>query len=268
LLEVAPPGCEGSVSTLPCSFKAFAPDESQQQAMRRNLWECVDHMEALSKATGHTLHLGLEPEPLCFLETTTETVAFFEQLAAERPGDERWHTHVGVNYDVCHLACEYEEPASAFALLRSRGIRISKIHLSSALRVKPTPQVREALAAFTDDVYLHQVIAGADGQKLRAYQDLNDALQSPLKPDETEWRVHFHVPLHMQDNGIFGTTAAANIQVLEQLAADPTLCRHLELETYTWGVLPSALRSRDVVEQLATEYAWCFAQMERLGIKQ
>jgi len=267
LLEVAPAGCEGSVSTLPGSFKAFALDDSQHQAIRRNIWECVDHIESLSSATGRTLHLGLEPEPLCLFETTTETVAFFEQLAAERPGDERWRTHVGINYDVCHLACEYEEPIRAFALLRKKGIRISKIHLSSALRVKPTPQVREALKAFTDDVYLHQVIAAADGQRLREYLDLNEALQKPPQPDETEWRVHFHVPLHMEEDPLFGTTASANIQVLELLAANPSICRHLELETYTWGVLPPALRSRNVVEQLAAEYAWCFAQLERLDLK-
>jgi len=267
LLDLAPSGCEGSVSTLPGSFKAFGPNAKQQQAIRRNLWECVDHIEALSAATGRRLHLGLEPEPLCLFETTGETVAFFEGVASERPGDPRWRNCLGVNYDVCHLACEYEEPANAFALLRENGIRISKIHLSSALRVNPVPAVREALKSFTADVYLHQVIAGADNRRLRDYPDLNQALQQPPRQDETEWRVHFHVPLHMEDWELFATTAPANIQVLELLAANPSLCRHLEMETYTWGVLPPALRSRDVVEQLAAEYAWCFKHLERLGLK-
>jgi len=188
-------------------------------------------------------------------------------VASERPGDPRWRNCLGVNYDVCHLACEYEEPANAFALLRENGIRISKIHLSSALRVNPVPAVREALKSFTADVYLHQVIAGADNRRLRDYPDLNQALQQPPRQDETEWRVHFHVPLHMEDWELFATTAPANIQVLELLAANPSLCRHLEMETYTWGVLPPALRSRDVVEQLAAEYAWCFKHLERLGLK-
>jgi hypothetical protein len=267
VLDLAPSGCEGSVSTLPGSFKAFGLDTQQQRAIRQNLWKCVDHMETLSAATGRTLHLGLEPEPLGLFETTAETVAFFEQFAAERPGDFRWRTHLGINYDVCHLACEYEEPAESFASLRENGIRISKIHLSSALRVSPTPLARKALKAFADDIYLHQVIAAAENRRLRAYPDLNDALQAPPSPDEAEWRVHFHVPLHMEDGELFGTTAAANVRVLEQLAADPSLCRHLEMETYTWGVLPPALRSRDVVEQLAAEYAWCFDHLERLGLK-
>ena len=267
LLDLAPPGCEGSVSTLPGSFKGFGLDAEQQKAIRQNLWECVDHMDGLSAATGRGLHLGLEPEPLGLFETTAETVEFFARLADGRPGDARWHTCLGVNYDVCHLACEFEEPAETFALFREHGIRISKIHLSSALRVIPTPAVRKALRAFADDIYLHQVVAGAAGRRLRAYPDLNDALHAQPQDDETEWRVHFHVPLHMEEGSLFGTTATANIRVLEKLSADPSLCRHLELETYTWGVLPPALRSRDVVTQLAAEYAWCFARLERLGLK-
>jgi len=266
LLAFAPSGCEGSVSTLPGSFKSFGLDVNQQRAIRQNLWKCVDHMEALSTKTGRPLHLGLEPEPLGLFETTSETVAFFAQLALERPNDPRWHTFLGINYDVCHLACEYEEPAESFASFRGNGLRISKIHLSSALRLHPTPAVREALKPFVDDVYLHQVIAAAGNRRLRAYLDLDDALQTTHQ-DETEWRVHFHVPLHMEEGELFGTTAAANVQVLEQLAFHPSLCRHLEMETYTWSVLPAALRSRDVVEQLAAEYAWCFAQLERLGLK-
>ena len=266
LLDLAPPGCEGSVSTLPGSFKAFGLSEIELRAIRENLWACVDHLDSLSAATGRALHLGLELEPLGLFETTGETIAFFEQLAAHRPGDPRWRRFLGVNYDVCHLACEYEEPASSFAALRKHGIRISKIHLSSALRVRPTPAVREALKAFCDDVYLHQVIAATGDGPVREYLDLNDALQS-THGDESEWRIHFHVPLHMEDGELFGTTASANCQVLELIAADPSLCRHLEMETYTWGVLPPVLRSRDVADQLTAEYAWCFAQLESLGLK-
>jgi hypothetical protein len=49
--------------------------------------------------------------------------------------------------------------------LQNAGIKISKIHLSSALKTKATKEAREALKNFADDVYLHQVIArGADGK--------------------------------------------------------------------------------------------------------
>ena len=260
LMDLAPAGCEGSVSTLPGSFKPFALEAGSLKMIRQNLWKCVDHLESLFNKTGRLLHLGLEPEPLGLFETTSETIEFFKQLAKERPGDFRWRTYLGVNYDVCHLACEFEEPS--FAAFTENGIRISKIHLSSALRVRPTPEARESLKAFADDVYLHQVIARTGKRRLRVYLDLADALKTPPHTEETEWRIHFHVPLHMKDDALFGTTIDSNIRVLELLAADPSICQHLEMETYTWGVLPPALRSRNVVDQLAAEYAWCFNHIE------
>lgn len=262
LLTAAPEGCGGSVSTLPGSFKPFCLDEEAQRAIRRNLWQCADRIEALSQAIGRDLHLGLEPEPLCLFETTPETVAFFQTLAAERPGDDRWRRFLGVNFDVCHLACQFEEPSRSLAELRAEGIRISKIHLSSALRVRPTSATREALRPFAEDVYLHQVTARA-GEGLRRYRDLAELLQLPPDPAETEWRIHFHVPLHMEETAMFGNTADGNRRVLAALRADPALCRHLEMETYTWGVLPPELRSRDVVDQLSAEYRWCLAELGR-----
>lgn len=267
LLDLAPEGCAGSVSTLPGAFKSHTEPNSpcepaRDTAIRCKLWECIDRIEALSLATGRDLHLGLEPEPLCLLETTPETVAFFQALAADRPGDDRWRRFLGVNFDVCHMACQFEEPAGSLAVLTEAGIRIGKIHVSSALRVRPTTETRQALRPFAEDVYLHQVIAKA-GDGLRRYRDLCDVLRLPPALDESEWRIHFHVPLHMEETALFGNTAEANRQVLAAVRADPALCRQLEMETYTWGVLPQELRSRDVVEQLSAEYRWCLAELER-----
>ena len=206
LMDLAPPGCEGSVSTLPGSFKPFAMEPAQQQMIRQNLWKCVDHMETLFNKTGRILHLGLEPEPLGLFETTAETIEFFKKLSEERPGDFRWRNYIGINYDVCHQACQYEEPKAAFAAFRANRIPIYKIHLSSALRVNPTPAVRKELKAFADDVYLHQVIAAISKRRRRDYLDLSDALILPPHQDETEWRIHFHVPLQMEESELFGTT--------------------------------------------------------------
>ena len=199
------------------------------------------------------------------LETTPETVLFFEEFAAERPEDDRWRSRLGVNYDVCHQACEFEKPEEALNALRANGIRLSKVHLSSALRVQPTAEVREALNRFADDIYLHQVIANAGGE-LRRYSDLETVLREPVRTEEDEWRIHFHVPLHMESDRLFGTTSSDVREVLSALAASPGACQHLEMETYTWGVLPEALRSRDVVEQLCDEYAWCLVELQSVGI--
>ena len=54
--------------------------------------------------------------------------------------------------------------------------------------------------------------------------------------------------------------------VLDRLAQNPKFCSHLEMETYTWEVLPRELKSRSVVEQLAAEYAWTLARLAERGL--
>jgi hypothetical protein len=270
LAQLLPEDVEGSVSTVPVSFKGFNLDERQARAARENIWRCVEHLEQLTRRTGRKFHLGLEPEPLCFLETTGETVAFFEQLRAARPGDLRLDEHLGVNYDCCHLAVEFEAPGEALARLRRAGIKISKIHLSNALRVRPTPEVRAALKSFADDVYFHQTIERRPDGKLIRYGDLDEALATSPAGDpqyELEWRIHFHIPLHAKPTALFNTTAEHLLGVLEEVRQAPALCRHFEMETYTWEVMPSELKNRNVVDQLVSEYEWTLAQLAEQGIK-
>jgi hypothetical protein len=264
LAQLAPPGLEGSVSTLPGSFKEFIQTDQQRQAIRDNLFRCVQHIGQRSRESGRTLHLGLEPEPLGLFETTAETVEFFERLRDEHPGDARLEQCLGVNYDTCHLAVEYEHPGEALARLRRHHIKISKLHLSSALKARPTPQARAALAEFADDVYLHQVVArGADGGLVR-YRDLDAALGAAAPAEE--WRVHFHIPLHCPATEWFEPTTDHLLGVLDVLQADPGLCTHLEMETYTWEVMPAAMKSRTVVDQLASEYDWCLERLRERGL--
>src|SRR6266850_5683752 len=151
LAQLLPAEVEGSVSTVPCGFKELVTSEQQLKMIRQNLWECVEHIARVSEQSGHKLHLGLEPEPLCVLETSGEAVSFFERMREEHRGDSRLGEHLGVNYDTCHLAVEFEEPKEALGALIRNGIKISKLHLSSALKVKPTPEARAALEKFADD---------------------------------------------------------------------------------------------------------------------
>ncbi len=270
LAQLVPDGVEGSVSTVPVSFKDFIKDERQVREARANIWRCVEHIEKLTRSTGKKLHLGLEPEPLCYLETTAEAVKFFEELRADRPGDLRLNEHLGVNYDCCHLAIEFEDPREAIGRLRQHKIKISKLHLSSALKVQPSPQVRQALQSFVEGVYFHQVVSrSADGSIVR-YKDLDVALNPgvvlpPLLSDE--WRIHFHVPLHSPPTELFGTTADHLLGVLDILRDNPALCSHLEMETYTWEVMPADMKNRNVVDQLVSEYEWTLKQLSARGFK-
>lgn len=271
LAQLLPAGIEGSVSTLPGSFKGFALHPEDLKHIRDNLWHCVEHIARVSAQTGRRMHLGLEPEPMCLLETSGETIHFFDRLRAEHRNDPRLAEHLGVNYDTCHFAVEFEEPHSALACLAHHGIKLSKIHLSNALRVSPTPAVRTALRAFADDVYFHQVVVRrADNQRV-IYKDLDHALagepagEAEVQPTE-EWRIHFHIPLHSPPTELFGNTSDHLLGVLDQLAVNPALCSHLEMETYTWEVLPQELKHLAVVDQLTAEYNWTLARLRERGL--
>ena len=268
LAQLVPEGIQGSVSTVPVSFKEFLKEPREETVARTHLWRCVDHLEKLARATGKRLHLGLEPEPLCYLETTSETVAFFDRMQKDRPGDMRLREHLGVNYDCCHLAVEYETAGQSLGALKSAGILLSKIHLSSALRVHPTPQARQALHAFADDTYFHQVIARLPDGSLERYRDLDKALarHNHLPPSiHEEWRIHFHVPLHQPPGELFSTTADHVLDTLNWLRDHPGACSHLEMETYTWEVMPAEMKNRSVVDQLVGEYDWCLGQLRARG---
>jgi len=269
LASLLPPGVEGSVSTLPGSFKEFHHTPESRHAMRQNVWRAVEHIDRLGAQTGRTLHLGLEPEPMCLLESSAETIHLFDHLRSEHPHDERLARHLGVNYDTCHFAIEFEEPHNALGSLVQHDIKISKIHLSSALKTSPTAEARAALRAFADDVYLHQVVVRDEAGQRTIYRDLPEALnRHPLSetPETEEWRIHFHIPLHAPAAPPFENTNDHILGVLDILAANPGLCPHLEMETYTWEVLPPELKSQNVVDQLAQEYAWTLARLAERGL--
>jgi len=174
-----------------------------------------------------------------------------------------------VYYDCCHLAVEYEQPEAAVGRFTSDGIRISKLHFSSAMKVRPTADTREALRLFVDPVYFHQVIARNANGTLTRYLDLDEALAQPGATGverEEEWRIHFHVPLHCESSSIFQTTSDHLLGVMDLLHKNPGLCSHIEMETYTWEVLPPELKNRSVVDQLANEYAWTLQHLAARGL--
>jgi hypothetical protein len=271
LAQLVPAGIEGSVSTLPGSFKSFHLSPESLKAIRQNLWRTVEHVAHVCQQTGRMMHLGLEPEPLCQLESSAETIHLFEHLRAEHPHDPRLDTHLGVNYDTCHFAVEFEEPHNALPCLVNNGIKISKIHLSSALKVLPTPDACEALGKITDDGYLHQVCARDAAGNRSIYRDLPEALIANQQsvthnPQWEEWRIHFHIPFHAPPAPPCENTNDHLLGVLDLLQTTPEICSHLEMETYTWEVLPPELKTQSVVDQLAQEYTWMLAELAKRGL--
>lgn len=265
LVQLLPSGISGSVSTLPGSFKRFITTDAQHNAINDNLYRCFQHIETLSNKHNIDLHLGLEPEPLGLFETTKETVAFFDRFLIDRPDTEAILNRIGVNYDTCHLAVEYENAKEALARLTNASIRVSKIHLSSALALKtPTEQALETLSTFCEDTYLHQVIARETDATLTRYEDLDQALTARRSGQDKsqEWRIHFHIPLHASPQAPLEGTENHLLDTLDVISENPTLCQHFEMETYTWAVLPNDLHNTSVVDQLVKEYQWLLPQLK------
>ncbi len=254
LAAIAPPGSSASVSTLPGSHKTFHADES---LIRGNLIDFARWLDDLSKESGHDFHLGLEPEPLGHFENSTETLAFFERLHAGAENPDILRRRIGVNYDACHFALEYDEPNASLDALTSAGIRISKIHISSAIAFDPQdPAAIDAIRRFDEPTYFHQVLLRAPSGEISRFIDLPDFLASlPASSAHDEARVHFHIPLDTQPAPPLRSTLNHARDVLAWCQSHPDACHHFEIETYTWGVLPETLK-RPVEQQIAAEYRW------------
>lgn len=269
LARLLPTGVEGSVNTVPGSFKGLVTTAEEAQVIRANLWHCVEHIARVSELTERQLHLGLEPEPFGLLENTVETVHFFDRLRAEHRNDARLDRHLGITYDTCHFAVAFEQPQAAIAALQQHGIKISKLQLGNALKVRPSPEAIDALRAFGTDNYLHQVVMRDAGGRLTRHKDLDRVLTQlfTLNPQPNdEWRIHFHIPLHSAPPPPFDNTADHVIGTLDLLKANPALCSRLEMETCPWEMLSPELKDRGVAEQLAAEYEWTLARLSERGL--
>ena len=265
------PELEGSISTVPIGFEADIRTDADVATATDHLVQHVAHLVDIERGTGRRITLALEPEPCCFLETIDETVAYFRRhafgAAAARAlsaltGLDRadalaaMRSHLGLCLDLCHAAVEFEDLDAGLSRLEQAGIGIFKVQVSAGLRVREfTAPVMQRLAAYRDEVYLHQVVESRpDG--LHRFLDLPDALAAlPPGATDREWRVHFHVPIFHDDLGSFHSTRDFIEHALSRQRARP-LSRHLEVETYTWNVLPADLRAMPVEAGIARELQW------------
>jgi sugar phosphate isomerase/epimerase len=241
----------GSVSTVPGAFKPHLSGPADVEAVARGIRAHADFLAGLESRTGRRIRLALEPEPSCLLETIEETTAFFDRYLA----DSRVRRYIGVCVDTCHMAVEYEDPTRLLDTLTRAGVDIVKVQISSALDVRAADVM--ALQPFAEDTYLHQVVARHDGA-LERFVDLPDALGAPAAGGD--WRVHFHVPLFLATLGALATTQPFVSSFLAALKRTP-VCDQLEVETYTWDVLPPEHRTRDVADAIARELAWVRAEL-------
>lgn len=279
LAELLPPEVQGSISTVPGCFRPYAAEPEAQRRMADALIDVVAHLVHIARTRDRHIALALEPEPHCFLETTAEAIQFFEghlltaqarrrlvQQAgvAEAEAEALLRRHLGVCLDTCHASVEFEPPLAAWRRLQAAGIAVPKVQLSAGLRLpQATPERLQALGAFDNGVYLHQTVVRR-GDALERFLDLPAALAS-AGADGSEWRVHFHVPIFMRELGLFESTQEELLPLLHELARTAD-CPHLEVETYTWDVLPEAFRQVTIDEAIARELRFVLAAL-RAGVE-
>ncbi|MCU0429558.1 MAG: metabolite traffic protein EboE [Cytophagaceae bacterium] len=277
LSALLPEGIDGSISTSPLSYKPWLMGNEHAiqhcfQKSTQHLLEVLEYAHNNYQQTGKLIHLGLEPEPDGLLENSREYIAYLNEYLLPQ-SSAKWGSsaceivrrHLKLCYDVCHFAIEFENPADTFAALKAANVDIGKIQLSAALKVNLAhnkSEILEHLMPFVDSTYLHQVIERDENGKLHHYPDLPEALSVLALKQRGEWRTHFHVPLFLERYHVLESTQAALLEVLEQL---PQLgyAPHLEIETYTWEVLPDDLK-QDLTECIIRECNWVKKNMERI----
>lgn len=248
-----PADVTGSISTVPVGFRS-AITNADMPLVRRNIIETLNHLADIRQRSGSEIVLSLEPEPGCVIETTAELVQFIDSLALSSAQSR----FIGVCLDCCHQAVEFENPADCLRLLADAGLRIGKVQVSSGLVIENIEEIRESdLKRFIDPVYLHQVAARRPGGEIERFNDLPEAI-AKWGCGPGEWRIHYHVPVFAERFGPFGTTRFFLEEIIPML--DPSIL--LEVETYTWDVLPPELRLPEVAGSIVREMMW----VESVGV--
>jgi len=284
LAALLPAGMEGGVSTNPLTYKFWCnrceeEKNSFTESATLNMLLVLEQLVRIHRSGGPLLHLDVEPEPDGLMENTSEYISwYFEELlpagvpfimekfnVTDQEAVDMIKSHIQLCYDVCHFALVYEPPHRVLERLRHYGLKIGKLQISAALKADmPTDtaarkEVTDAFRRFNEPVYLHQVIARKNDGGLLHYPDLPEALADENNPAVTEWRSHFHVPVFLDKFGVLHSTQEDIRKVLALQRQQP-FTAHLEVETYTWDVLPPELK-QEMGLSVSRELNWIKEQL-------
>ncbi|PIB25248.1 metabolite traffic protein EboE [Maribacter sp. 4G9] len=273
LSVLVPIGINGGISTSPISYKHwFASEMEKDSAFKKgaeHMVQIAKQLFELEQKTGTYLHLDIEPEPDGFLENTDEVLAFYSDYLIPIAQQELSQTldkdasqleelvkrYITICYDICHFSLAYEHPGETFAKFKEAGIQVGKIQVSAALKIlfkcKNREEVWKVLEKFNEPVYLHQVTEKI-GDRVKTYNDLPIVLEAKKEVDEL--RAHYHVPIFLERFGALDSTQDQILDTLDYLKKD-SLTEHLEIETYTWDVLPEGLKE-DLSHSIVREIEW------------
>jgi hypothetical protein len=278
LKALLPQGMDGGISTSPLSYRHWFKNETDfnnaKEAATLNIITVIGLLMTIHQETGQLLHLDIEPEPDGLLETGREFIDWFENdllvLAAPilaeqfnistQNATDHIKKHLCLCYDVCHFAIGYENHEAVLAELEQKGIGVGKIQISAALKADIKGSIAEKLAiktsfsTFNESTYLHQVVALKKDGSLIRYPDLPQALEDFDRENIEQWRSHFHVPISIKEIGLLQSTQD-DITTLLQLQKNKPFTNHLEVETYTWEVLPEQIKL-PIAQSISNELNW------------
>ncbi|MDZ7934854.1 MAG: metabolite traffic protein EboE [Emticicia sp.] len=264
---------EGGISTSPLSYRFWwKTPESLEEATKtatKNIISVVEALIDLKEKTGKILHLDIEPEPDGILENSQEYIDWYknyllpmgiEQLKSKGFSSEKAieaiKTHIQLCYDVCHFAVGFEAPQVVIDKLETEGLKIGKIQISSALKVDFSSDAEEKLkviSQYNEPTYLHQVVAQKKDGSFVKFPDLTEAIAG-FDEEISSWRVHFHVPLFLENYGVLSSTQSDIVDTIN-VHKNKSFTNHLEIETYTWGVLPTEFQA-PLNESIIREINW------------
>ncbi len=267
LSELLPDDAEGSISTLPLGWPSLTGGSDTdlhrvKSAAAGRLHDLVHELARLELDTGKLIHIDLEPEPGCIIDTAPGMAGFFQQYLLDSPDDVSIRGYLRVCHDVCHSAVMFEPQGGALAAYRDAGIGVGKVQLSSAVAVNfeskdssDRAAALQQLKGFAEDRYQHQTSVRLPTGGMRFFSDLPDAIAELGGDPRGEWRTHFHVPVYLESFGRLGTTQTDITDLINAIEPGDEL-HHFEVETYAWGVLPPELQRSELADGIADELKW------------
>lgn len=282
LAFLLPEDMDGGVSTSPLSYKYWFETNADKVQVKEKacqaLTEIVLQLVEIKNSTGKLLHLDLEPEPDGFLENTQEVLDFYNDFLFNsgikeikkqlKCSSAEAKTHilnqVQLCYDVCHFALAYESPEFVISKLQNAGIKIGKIQISAAIKCKKSNQIsiqnqQDCLKQFDEPTYLHQSVVKLKDHSLVHFSDLKEGIDLMSDPNFEEIRTHFHVPIFISEFQVLESTQKDIIDALK-LWKKTKFTNHLEVETYTWSILPDHLQT-DITNSIVRELNWVINEL-------
>ncbi|MBS7253972.1 metabolite traffic protein EboE [Flavobacterium branchiicola] len=275
--QLLPEGIEGGISTSPLSYKHWYKTEASliqaRQIATKQLITIVIQLVEFYQTSGIFMHLDIEPEPDGIIENSDEYIAFFRDyllkdgasiLAAHlscslSQAEEHIRNHLQLCYDVCHFAIGYEESEEVIKKMEKHGLKIGKLQISAALKCTvlsdaSVDELQSCLRNFDEPTYLHQVVIKTTDERLHKFNDLKNGIEAMKRDDFMELRTHFHVPIFIEDYQLLQSTQCDIVNILQNWKKTG-FTKHLEIETYTWEVLPAHLQL-DLTQSIERELKW------------